>query len=56
MLITNRFPHTDIIRPYCVSHSDDLVPDPRCSLPESEDVEIQATCVSHCDVGGCNLV
>ena len=40
VLITNRFPHTDIVRPYFVSHSDDLAPGPHCSPPESEDVEI----------------
>ena len=34
------------------SHSDDRVPDQHCSVPESEDVQIQAMQVSHRDVGG----
>ena len=37
----------------CVSHSGDLVPDPQCSVPESRDIEILATHVSHYDLGMC---
>ena len=37
----------------CGSHSGDLVPDPQCSVPESADLEILATHVSHHDLGMC---
>ena len=51
--------HTAVHKPImrsavlCVSHSGDLVPDPQCSVPESRDIEILATHVSHYDLGMC---